>query len=305
MFPSDLQAFLANTPQESALEANPLNRGHQDKLTRFKNEVDIISRTLRLQRRNVLSSQLADCLDPRGIRSETQRFDSVREKPYYRNSAEAVMDNVYHVERPITIEMDDGPPQALGSLLDPTNISGVKEILLKNNLALIDRRLSEFQEMSMLALELEAWVCLRDPFWPMKLTSTSKNIWMIDSNKDRQETALYAFTIVTIVFLPLSTVAGILGMNVNDVRNMTQNQWVFWATALPLTAIIITLCLFWAGELDKVLKGLRNLWNRKNSKTRGTQDSNADLGSLAGRNRPGPFYTRQSRNSPRYRRDYI
>ena len=49
-------------------------------------------------------------------------------------------------------------------------------------------------------------------------------------------------------------------MNVNDVRNMEINQWVFWATALPLTAIIITLCLIWAGELENFWKGFRNLW---------------------------------------------
>jgi hypothetical protein len=73
---------------------------------------------------------------------------------------------------------------------------------------------------------------------------------------------VYAFTIVTIIFLPLSTVAGILGMNTNDVRNMTVNQWVFWATALPLTILIITLCLIWAGELNNFWDGFSKLWRK-------------------------------------------
>ena len=89
----------------------------------------------------------------------------------------------------------------------------------------------------------------------------AQNIQKIDSNKDRQEAAIYAFTIVTIIFLPLSTVASILGMNTFDVRNMTVNQWVFWATALPLMVVIITLCLIWAGELKNFWEGFAKLWS--------------------------------------------
>lgn len=49
-------------------------------------------------------------------------------------------------------------------------------------------------------------------------------------------------------------------MNVNDVRNMDQTQWVFWVTALPLTAIIIILCLVWAGELENLWRAIKSLW---------------------------------------------
>jgi hypothetical protein len=69
----------------------------------------------------------------------------------------------------------------------------------------------------------------------------------IRDNKDRQEAAIYAFTIVTIIFLPISTVASVFGMNTNDVRNMGQSQWLFWAVALPLTTIVIVVSLFAAG----------------------------------------------------------
>lgn len=54
-------------------------------------------------------------------------------------------------------------------------------------------------------------------------------------------------------------------MNVNDVRNMEINQWVFWTTAIPLMVIIIVLCLIWAGELENFWLGFRNLWSKDKS----------------------------------------
>ncbi|THV45025.1 hypothetical protein BGAL_0541g00030 [Botrytis galanthina] len=91
---------------------------------------------------------------------------------------------------------------------------------------------------------------------------SGENLEVINTNKDRQENAIYIFTIVTIIFLPLSTVASILGMNTNDVRNMEFTQWIFWAVALPLTVIIIALCLTWTGDLRKVWDSFSNLWRR-------------------------------------------
>lgn len=88
-----------------------------------------------------------------------------------------------------------------------------------------------------------------------------QNIQKIDSNKDRQEAAIYAFTIVTIIFLPLSAIAGILGMNTKDIRHMEVDQWVFWAVSVPLTAIIITLCLMWAGEFQNAWPRVRSFWS--------------------------------------------
>ena len=71
----------------------------------------------------------------------------------------------------------------------------------------------------------------------------------MQSSKEQQERAIYVFTIVTIIFLPISTVSGIFGMNVKDVRDMDNGQWVFWAVAIPVTAIVIVGSLFGAGVL--------------------------------------------------------
>ncbi|KAJ4989011.1 mg2+ transporter [Stagonosporopsis vannaccii] len=50
--------------------------------------------------------------------------------------------------------------------------------------------------------------------------------------------AILIFTLVTIVFLPLSFVSSVFGMNTVDVRDMESSQTLFWAVALPVTAIV-------------------------------------------------------------------
>ncbi|KAH6842412.1 hypothetical protein B0I37DRAFT_392979 [Chaetomium sp. MPI-CAGE-AT-0009] len=82
------------------------------------------------------------------------------------------------------------------------------------------------------------------------LADTNRN--KIDYTKDRQERAIYAFTIVTVIFLPLSAVASIFGMNSSDVRDMELGQWAYWATAVPVTAVVVFLGLLFTGELGTV-----------------------------------------------------
>ncbi|KAL2178341.1 uncharacterized protein P884DRAFT_323456 [Thermothelomyces heterothallicus CBS 202.75] len=72
----------------------------------------------------------------------------------------------------------------------------------------------------------------------------------IGETKDRQERAIYAFTMVTVVFLPLSAVASIFGMNSSDIRDMELGQWAYWATALPVTAAVMVLGLLVTGDLE-------------------------------------------------------
>ncbi len=74
----------------------------------------------------------------------------------------------------------------------------------------------------------------------------------INRTKDRQENAIYAFTIVTVIFLPLSAVASVFGMNSADIRDMDAGQWVYWATALPVTAVVMLLGLVYTGEMRRL-----------------------------------------------------
>lgn len=46
----------------------------------------------------------------------------------------------------------------------------------------------------------------------------------VELTKDRQEMAIYVFTLVTVVFLPLSAVASIFGINTADIRDMELTQ---------------------------------------------------------------------------------
>lgn len=93
--------------------------------------------------------------------------------------------------------------------------------------------------------------------------------------------AIYVFTLVTVVFLPLSAVASIFGINTADIRDteLTQvsarnfswqgkttnggcwcqnadqshkKKWAYWAAAIPLTVAVIVLGLWWMGELGNM-----------------------------------------------------
>lgn len=150
--------------------------------------------------------------------------------------------NIEPFDVPIVV---DNQGRSRTSQLAPTHPNGVLGILIYDAISLVDHKLRDIREMYDWISHLQA-----------------SNLQKIDTNKDRQEAAIYAFTIVTIVFLPLSTVAGIMGMNTVDIRDMEFSQWVFWAAAIPLMIIVIILCLIWAGELGNFWKGFRDLWRR-------------------------------------------
>jgi hypothetical protein len=72
-------------------------------------------------------------------------------------------------------------------------------------------------------------------------TLVSETTRQVDILEEDHGKAILVFTIVTIIFLPLTFVTGLLGMNTVDIRNSTAGQWLFWAIALPLSAIVVAL----------------------------------------------------------------
>ncbi|KAL8749114.1 MAG: hypothetical protein Q9184_006932, partial [Pyrenodesmia sp. 2 TL-2023] len=82
------------------------------------------------------------------------------------------------------------------------------------------------------------------------------NLYRIESNRDRQEGAILIFTIVTIIFLPLSFVSSFFGMNTSDIRGMSTPQWAFWASAIPLTLTVLGVSFFVARKIEP----LKDLW---------------------------------------------
>ena len=47
-------------------------------------------------------------------------------------------------------------------------------------------------------------------------------------------------------------------MNTNDIRNMGKSQWIFWATAIPVTVIVMGLAVVAVLKIDAA----RGLWTR-------------------------------------------
>jgi hypothetical protein len=74
--------------------------------------------------------------------------------------------------------------------------------------------------------------------------------------------AIFIFTLVTIVFLPLSFVSSVFGMNTVDVRDMASTQKLFWIVALPVTAAVggmSLLAAYGGSSRHRPTRGLRNL----------------------------------------------
>lgn len=92
-----------------------------------------------------------------------------------------------------------------------------------------------------------------------RLTLVLQNRAQLNHTKDRQERAIYAFTIVTVIFLPLSAVASIFGMNSADVRDMSLGQWAYWATAVPATVVVVVLGLWFTGEFGNLARWVGGL----------------------------------------------
>ncbi|KAI1661526.1 hypothetical protein F4813DRAFT_386056 [Daldinia decipiens] len=120
--------------------------------------------------------------------------------------------------------------------LASTDQGGYRILFLNECCWLLDGRKDEFNN-------------LKYRVFSLKRTNRNK----IDTTKDRHDNAIYAFTIVTIIFLPLSAVASIFGMNTRDVRDMDLDQWAYWATSVPVTVVVIFLGLLWTGELGNLV----------------------------------------------------
>jgi Mg2+ and Co2+ transporter CorA len=74
----------------------------------------------------------------------------------------------------------------------------------------------------------------------------NRTIQLVNIRLEDHGKAIMVFTIVTIVFLPLSFIASYFGMNTSDIRNLQSTQRLFWAVAGGLTAGVATVSIFLA-----------------------------------------------------------
>lgn len=69
-----------------------------------------------------------------------------------------------------------------------------------------------------------------------------QDVHLVETLQDDNNRAIFIFTFVTVLFLPLSFVAGFFGMNVVGISGTTSTTHHFWAIAAPVTAVIMVLC---------------------------------------------------------------
>jgi len=74
----------------------------------------------------------------------------------------------------------------------------------------------------------------------------------IELKQDDNSKAILVFTVVTVVFLPLSFVTSFFGMNTADIRDMDSGQQIFWAVSLPVTLAIVGFAMVIAYQGDRL-----------------------------------------------------
>ncbi|CRG89948.1 Dual oxidase 2 [Talaromyces islandicus] len=220
---------------DNEVKSKPLDRSHQIRIQLFREELNAIVTTM--QKQEDVVSSIKACYEKTTHHQPTytKGYEDMKE-------LELIQNNPYPAARAPTDSalFDDFFKQLRPSSDLP---GGYRKFLAGDCLSVIGSRRRNAQEMRIEGGSLSRW-----------------NLDEIETNRNRQDSAIYVFTVVTVIFLPLSTVAGILGMNTNDVRNMEVDQWVFWAVAVPLTLVVALVCLVATGELRNFMATLVGLW---------------------------------------------
>ncbi|KAL8920253.1 MAG: hypothetical protein Q9172_004581 [Xanthocarpia lactea] len=162
-----------------------------------------------------------------------------------------------------------------------------EDSILRRCLTTLEDRIANFNSLERHAREL-----------------TSFNLLRVESSKDRQEAAILVFTIVTIIFLPLSFVSSFFGMNTTDIRDTKFPQWIFWVSALPLTILVVVISLFVAHKIEP----LKDIWTRVQDKLAAYQEGRRTEMYYGASPRPPrrDDESRQSSDAPRVnRRDVV
>ncbi|KAJ5628622.1 Nucleic acid-bindingOB-fold [Penicillium lividum] len=214
---------------KTRVQLDPLERSHREDIRFLQDEIKMIQ--------DVLADQKA-VFDKLAV-SQTD-MKKLHQLERQQDKTQGNLPEAKNVK-----EMNGGDIDGLDSQL-PHSQSSISGAIARDCMDLIDHTAKQFNHLELQVSNLK-----------------EMNVEKIESDKDRQESAIYAFTIVTIIFLPLNTVSSIFGMNTVDIRNIEDGQWIYWAVAIPLTAAVMALTLFWVGELDNVYKTLRDLITRR------------------------------------------
>ncbi|KAM0564102.1 hypothetical protein ACHAPJ_000311 [Fusarium lateritium] len=250
---------------DNAITSKPSDRSFQHQLDLVQQELVAVKRTLWKQKALIcrVRKSLTD-IDTRDIVMRQYDHDMlVKDTEMRLHQAETALaaappppsyrpDEDYTRIAPVTYTQEVAPANdymgldddflfdmATSSKLSPTDAGGLRGLFFLDCSRLIEQREFEFRRFTDFSKDLERAIAYK-----------------MDFTRDRQERAIYAFTLVTIIFLPISTVSSIFGMNTTDVRDMEYSQWLYWVVAIPLTIVVIIIGLWFMGELGNLVQWL-------------------------------------------------
>jgi hypothetical protein len=108
----------------------------------------------------------------------------------------------------------------------------------------------------------------------------------LEINEEDHGKAIMVFTVVTVIFLPLSFATSYFGMNTADIRDMDQKQGLFWGVAIPLTVVTVGACLLIGYNGDDI----RDIFVSLYRKAMGKQERNTGDGGISVPRRKRPLY---------------
>ncbi len=228
--------------QDTEITTKPSDRSCQHRIDLVRQEMTAIRRTVSQQRHMIAS--LRQTVYPAAMFELYQPVDDEiggRRAHYSSRYRQAEVEVMRLDDRGRDDRLDNRLLNVLEkeSKLSPTERNGFRGLFLNDCAQLLEQRAYEFRRYAEYADDLERAVAYK-----------------MDFTKDRQENAVYAFTVVTIVFLPLSAIAGIFGMNTIEIRDMPYKQWLYWVVALPVTICTIVIGLWWMNELGNEYRWL-------------------------------------------------
>ena len=89
-----------------------------------------------------------------------------------------------------------------------------------------------------------------------------ENVRLVETLQDDNSKAIFIFTLVTILFLPLTFVAGFFGMNLKGIDESKRTYWHFWKIALPMTGGILLLCFLVKTRWEDASFAAGRVWRR-------------------------------------------
>ncbi|CAO2655561.1 Nn.00g043640.m01.CDS01 [Neocucurbitaria sp. VM-36] len=99
----------------------------------------------------------------------------------------------------------------------------------------------------------------------------NRTIQLVNIRLEDHGKAILVFTIVTIIFLPLSFISSFFGMNFSDIRDMERTQGLFWIVACSLTVATLVFSLFLAFYGGAIMDGLVTWRDNRNRKIKRKQ----------------------------------